>query len=412
MDAPLTVLARIMGYRYFSASNRDLLEQNSMSVSSSDLVTARALRTITQLEPIDGPGGRVFPMTALGDRGGQHVVEEGPEGRRVLIDSCASQANRQEAAILAARERGELELADIVVDLAGTAAHRTKISTLEMPHRVADAILRDSELDGLPFAQSATGRAILGATYRDLTPILTASPVSLVFGTWFSQHGLSTFGLKIERASVGEIWGHGAQLGKAIGSRIDPLGLIDLPIYRAQEGGWTADPAEAAIEKSRPAAWAKKKTSELNHSNIPPTILERGVICERYELRWSLNSAAIRRQGFGDAKRSTAAQMYLLALGLAARVLAHEEGYALRSRCCLLAKGPLTVELIGRDGDITEQQLDSKAALKLLHEAQTGLVAAGFPPPAIQTAKPSKRLIGLIAKSHEAAAAEAQVEVA
>lgn len=383
-----------------------------MSITLSDLTAARALRAITLLEPIDGPGGRVFPMTALGDRGGQHVIEDGPEGRRVLIDSCASQANRQEAALLAASERGELELADIVVDLVGTAAHRDRISALEMPHRIADAILRDSEIDGVAFAKSEIGRAILGATYRDLSPILTASPASLVFGTWFSQHGLGTFGLKIERASACEIWGHGAQLGKAIGSRIDPLGLVDLPIYRAQDGGWTADPAEAVAEKNKPAAWAKKKTSELNHSNIPPTILDRGVICERYELRWSLNTAAIRRQGFGDSRRNESAHRYLIALGLAARILAHEEGYALRSRCCLLATGPLTIELIGRDGDIAELRLDSNAALALLREAQAGLTVAGFPAPTIRTAKPSKRLIGLIAKSHEAAAAESLPEVA
>ncbi len=383
-----------------------------MTLTVENLAAFRAIRSIQILEPIDGPDGRVFPMTALGDRGGQHVVEDGPQGRRVLIDSCASQANRQEAALLAARERGELELADIVVDLTGTAAHRDRISTLEMPHRIADAILRDSELDGVPFAQSEIGRAILGATYRDLSPILATSPASLVFGTWFSQHGLGTFGLKIERASAGEIWGHGAQLGKAIGSRIDPLGLVDLPIYRAQDGGWTADPAEAVNDKNKPAAWVKKKTSELNHSNIPPTIFERGVICERYELRWSLNTAAIRRQGFGGAKRSEAAHRYLTALGLAARVLAHEEGYALRSRCCLLAKGPLTIELIGRDGDIVEHRFDGDAVLKLLREAQAGLAAAGFPPATIRTAKLGKRLIGLIAKSHEAAAAEAFPEVA
>jgi CRISPR-associated protein Csb1 len=393
-----------------------------MQVSLAELTQARALRAIVALEPLDGPGGRVFPMTALGDRGGQHVLEDGPDGRRVLVDSCASQANRQEAALLAARQDGRIELADIAVDLAGTAAaaHRPRVCTLEMPHRIADAILRDSEIDGVPFPCSKFGRAILSTSLRDLTPILTTSPHSLVFGTWFSQHGLGTFGLKIERASVSEIWGHGAQPGKAIGSRLDPLGLVDLEIYRATDGGWTADPDQAAVEKGKPIRYvppgkdtAKGKTTELNHSNIPPTILERGVICQRYELRWSLNAAVLRRFGFGGpAARDEAARRYLMALGLAARVLAHEDGYALRSRCCLLAKGPLQVEVVGRDGDVTEHQVGVEDALALLRLAQDALVAAGFPAPALLTARPGKRLVGLIAKSHEAAVTAAAAELA
>lgn len=393
-----------------------------MSIALAELAAARALRASVLLEPVDGPNGRVFPMTALGSRGGQHVVEEGLDGRRVLIDSCASQANRQEAALLAAREAGLIELADIRVDLSGTAAaeRRPSVCTLEMPHRVADAILRDSEIDGLPFARSEIGRAILGASLRDLTPILTTSPQSLVFGTWFSQHGLGTFGLKIERASVSEIWGHGAQLGKAVGSRIDPLGLIDLDIYRAKDGGWTADPDEAVVEKGKPIRYippgkknAEGKTTELNHSYVPPTIMERGVICERYEMRWSLNGAAIRRFGFGGPPaRDEAARGYLMALGLAARVLAHEDGYALRSRCHLLAKGPLEVEVIDRDGGIAAHRVGVEGALALLREAQGALVAAGFPAPAIMTARPGKRLVGLIAKSHEAVATAAEAEIA
>src|SRR3954449_8520144 len=138
-----------------------------MTISLAELTDARALRAIVTLEPLDGPGGRVFPMTTLAERGGQHVFEEAPDGRRVLVDSCASQANRQEAALLAARASGMLELADIVVDLSGTATadRRPSISTLEMPHRIADAILRDSEIDGVLFPKSGLGRRVLGASY-------------------------------------------------------------------------------------------------------------------------------------------------------------------------------------------------------------------------------------------------------
>ena len=380
-----------------------------MSIELAALGTARALRATLILEPVDGPGGRVFPMTV---KGGLHVVEEGPDGRRVLVDSCASQANRQELALLGARQAGQIELADIVVDLSGTEAGRESISTLEMPHRVADAILRDSEIDGVSFTQSRIGTRILGAPARNVTPILEASPSSLLFGVWFSQHGLGNHGLKVERAAVSEIWGHGAQLGKTVSSRIDPLGLVDLDIYRSPDGQWTADPDDAARDaKGNPVLYVrpnrKPKTSSLNHSNIPPTIVQRGVICERYEMRWALSGAALRRLGFGGpTDKDEAARRYLMALGLAARVLEHEEGYHLRSRCDLLAKGPLAVEVIGRNGEVSEHEVDAESAITLLHRAQADLVEAGFAPPRIIEARPSKRLVGLIAKSREAAPEE------
>jgi CRISPR-associated protein Csb1 len=383
-----------------------------MSIALADLGSARALRARALLEPIDGPDGRIFPPTAMPadkrDKETGHVFEEGRDGLRVLVDSCASQANRQELALLQAREAGRIELSDIEVDLNGTASVRKRVSTLEMPHRIADAILRDSEIDGIAFTASPIGQRILSASFRDLSAILEASPASLVFGTWFSQHGLGSWGLKIERASASEIWGYGAQRGKAVGSRIDPLNLTTMPIYATPDGSWTTDEGEAVKDgKGRAAPFGKKtKTSELNHSNIPPTVVDRGVICDRYDMRWSLNGAAIQRQGFGSQERDVAAHRYLAALGLLARVLAHEDGYALRSRCLLLATEPLKIEVITRDGQISEHELDGNAAIELLKEAQAGLQQAGFAEPKLIQAKPSRRLIGLIAKSREAAPSE------
>ena len=375
------------------------------SLTLDDLDQVQALRARIELQPVDGAGGRVFPMTV---EGGQHVLEDGPDGRRVLVDSCASQANRQELALLTAREQGLLELADIVVDLAGTQAGRRSLSTLEMPHRLADAILRDSEIEGIAFPKSELGQRILAAAPQDLSPLLETGPASLVFGTWFSQHKLGNRALKIERASVSEIWGHSAQLGRSIGSRIDPLGLVDMPIYTAKDGGWTADPDEAATDgRGKPVLNPKgEKTTKLLHSNIPPSSKERGVICERYELRWSLSGAALRKLGFGGGERDRAARRYLMALGLAARVLAHEDGYALRSRCHLIPTGPLAVEAVGRYGEVTADTIDGEAALALLRVAQDGMVAAGFAAPRLIRALPGRSLVKLIAKSREVAPVE------
>jgi CRISPR-associated protein Csb1 len=163
----------------------------------SKLTSAQALRSIVDLQPIDGPGGRIFPPTysaanGAADNKARHVVEDLRDGqRRVLIDSVASQANRQEAALVAAREGGFIDFADVYVDLSETEAELRRLSATEMPHRLSDAILRDSEINGVSFGKSELGRRILSATPADYSVLLETSPTALVFGCWFSQHKLA-----------------------------------------------------------------------------------------------------------------------------------------------------------------------------------------------------------------------------
>src|SRR4249919_2278242 len=110
-------------------------------MSLRELMSAQALRSSVALQPIDGPGGRIFPPTFPDDqrRDGQafsHVVERLPDGRlRVLVDSVASQANRQEAALVAARTAGRIKFSDVYVDLSGTSTDVSRLSATEMPHR-------------------------------------------------------------------------------------------------------------------------------------------------------------------------------------------------------------------------------------------------------------------------------------
>lgn len=53
---------------------------------------------------------------------------------------------------------------------------------LEAPHRLADAIFRDSLLDGTLFRLSDVGRAITDATPRNATDLFRHSPTALLFG--------------------------------------------------------------------------------------------------------------------------------------------------------------------------------------------------------------------------------------
>jgi CRISPR-associated protein Csb1 len=207
-----------------------------------ELMSAQALRSSVALQPVDGHGGRIFPPTypfREEQRNGQkfcHVVERVAEGQlRVLVDSVASQANRQEAALVAARTAGRLNFSDVYVDFSGTSTDVTRLSATEMPHRLSDAILRDSEIGGAPFGKSEFGRKILFASPANLTPLIEGSPTSLVFGVWFSQHGLARQ-FRIQRATTSEIWAENAVLGRAVGSRIDPLGIEKLTLFEAEGG--------------------------------------------------------------------------------------------------------------------------------------------------------------------------------
>jgi CRISPR-associated protein Csb1 len=318
----------------------------------------------------------------------------------VLVDSVASQANRQEAALVAARTAGTINFSDVYVDFSGTAADVQRLSATEMPHRLSDAILRDSEINGVPFGKSELGRKILSVTAADLTPLIEVSPTSLVFGCWFSQHGLARQ-FRIQRSTTSEIWAEDATLGHAVGSRIDPLGIEKLKLYEGPDGDWTALEAKAKQSNGKPKQHAKKRPSEVNHGNIAPTIREQGVTAESITLRWALPLAAVRRLKFGGGARDAAGQAYVAALGVLARVLAHESGYSLRSRCDLISAGPLTLDIIGRDGVVQSRPMSSSDALALLVEAEAGMTAAGIKLHQTIEAKPSRKLVDLIAANRQ-----------
>src|SRR5690554_2575020 len=121
-----------------------------------------ALRCRTELQPAGGPGDKVFPPTYSGaayatERRRVSGREEPVEC--VLLDSVPSQANRMEEALQQAVDEGRLTIPIIEVDFteADLLTEVGKVTSLQAPHRIADAILRDSLLDGVPFRQSEVG---------------------------------------------------------------------------------------------------------------------------------------------------------------------------------------------------------------------------------------------------------------
>ncbi|MCY4669973.1 MAG: type I-U CRISPR-associated RAMP protein Csb1/Cas7u [Rhodococcus sp.] len=260
---------------------------------------AVALRSRLTLQPAGGEGDKVFPPTYAVDGRASHryAVETrqiGMGGRKtvsVLLDSVASQANRAEMALLDGR-----------------------VTVLQAPHRIADAIFRDSLLDGTLFRLSDIGRAITNATPRNATDMYRYSPTSLLFGMWDSTGPRGGLGSKFHRAYVSEIVGVDAEVGKKVGSRIDPLQLERLAAGdRAfnsanPEEVWTFDRRKAETDRKGKPVYASRgsesgqagQPSKINHGNVAPSIDEQagGVTISRAVQTTVISFAGLRRLRF------------------------------------------------------------------------------------------------------------------
>ncbi len=131
-----------------------------------------AIRRVTRLQPAGGNGDKVFPPTYMkeGRAETKYAFEkrrvDGKKLKCVLLDSVASQANRMEEALLEGWHRNELRhfpLVEVDFTNENDLNDLGKITALQAPHRIADALLRDSLLDNTLFRQSGIGRAFSDA---------------------------------------------------------------------------------------------------------------------------------------------------------------------------------------------------------------------------------------------------------
>jgi CRISPR-associated protein Csb1 len=373
------------------------------------------------LEP---QGEKVFPPTY---EGGEYADElrqvRDKEGKvqpveTVLLDSVQSQANRMELAMLHAYDSGRLKMPMLQVNFAGDGrdsilAEIGRITALEAPHRLFDAIFRDSVDNGTPFRQTEVGARLGSARAVNATPVFELCPTALLFGFWDSTGPRGGLGAKLQRALVSEIVGYQTAVGKRPASRIDPLQIENnVEIYSTAEGGWTLDLARAVVRNGDPV---RLKPSEKNHGNITPSlrhedkstkkqVLNHGGVTLAYATQHTvLSLAALRRLRF-PVKNATkpevdvAGRAVLAALALVAICLVAEDGYDLRSRCLLDGK-PGTLELVGR-GEAEPFGLDSDAALQVLAEAVEEAKGLGLPwPTEPVTLLPSADLSRLVVES-------------
>jgi CRISPR-associated protein Csb1 len=304
----------------------------------------------------------------------------------------------------------------VVVDFSKAGLNSVpEISSLEAPHRIFDAILRDSDLNGSAFRVSEIGKRIREAKTSDATAILQISPTALLFGAWNSTGEGGGLGAKFSRAIVSEIVAIGVPVeervdrqsgeitlrsaGRRTGSRIDPLGILRAVEVYKSETAWDVTEAKAG-KKAK-----KVRPSEINHGNIAPSIEALGITCD-YTLQTSvLTLAGLRRLRFGDgAEKNAAARAYLVALGLVALLEQDARGYALRSRCDLVCEGPAPLELIAFDGEVKTLDLDVVAARQLHEQAIDAALEAGFalsPQPLVLV--PQDKLVEIVRRSQQKA---------
>lgn len=405
-----------------------------------------ALRLSVRLQPAGGTGDKVFPPTYAVDKGKiKYAMEtrmiDGSEVATVLLDSVASQANRIEEALLGAWDADRVSFPVISVDFSAadegydgehTVADLDRVTTLQAPHRIADAILRDAvTVDGTRFRDSPPGKSYTAASTRTATAVFQYCPTALVFGVWDSTGPKGGMGNKIQRALVSEIVGFGVKAGVKTASRLDPAGIQRVPIFhdRADRNDWTAEPSLAAGPAGRPERFSRKGdagdkgfASAANHGNIAPSIVSDsgGVTMDYAKQTTVVSLVALRRLGFqtnhagaplsGDARRRAelAVRTALAALGLAGIALARDAGYDLRSRSLLIPESatPLEIEIVPAvGGPGVSYSLDSTAAAALLSAAAEVAAANGFAwersPLAL---KPAAKLVALIRESRRLAA--------
>lgn len=382
-----------------------------------------AFRARTRLQPAGGEGDKAFPPTYAGavyateDRRVKQADGSYTTIPCVLMDSVQSQANRLEEALQMAIDAGRLDdcpIPVIEVDFSGENLldEIGRITSLQAPHRAADAILRDSLLDGTPFRKSDIGKRLDYASLNNATPLYEICPTALIFGIWDSTGPKGGLGAKFQRALVSEIVGINAQTGAKTSSRIDPLQIRAAAKVMKSKDGYSLAKSDSAKGAVSP--------SEVNHGNIPPDVDRKtgGVTIDYAEQTTVLSLPALRRLRFpinGGAptpESDAAGRTVLAALALTASALAAENGYDLRSRCLLWPEEALQWELLEKPGaKPSVLSIDAESAIRTLKEAvaaaeKTGLTWRKEP----LRLTPAPQLVELLQRSQEIAAAEATEE--
>ena len=337
-----------------------------------------------QAEYRPAAGDKVFPPSYPKDRsqekdnplaGAPYLAEEhwvdGEQRWVVVLDQVPSQANRIETALLEAHDEGRIRL-PLFELTTSTSRGPVRITSLEMPHRFADAYLRDSQINGVRFAKTEVGQKIRSVTARDVRALFEYSPESLLFGGWDSHRkGHQT---RFARAYSSSIVGLDPRLGQRQGGRMDPVNLTGA-VKDSAKDDW-----EFMIPGEKKAKTKGEKLSERGLGNIAPNSAHGGVSITGARRAGWLSLAALARLRFGDAPVEAVrlARATLAALALAGDRLAFGgPSVWLRSGCDLIHTGQRLV--FEGEGQAREEiTLGAGEATEVFHELCERTAKAGI----------------------------------
>jgi CRISPR-associated protein Csb1 len=329
-----------------------------------------AIRMRTTYEPAGGEGSRVAPPSYPTNNGHPYVVEprlyEGEQRESVLLDSVPSQANRAEEALLRAHRGERIRLPLLQIDHEGAAS--ATLTSLEVPHRYADAYLRDSLLDGQKFDRTEIGKAFLAATPDDATALYRHDPGSIVYGAWNSHR--KGHQAKFPRVYSSEVLGWDPALGERRAGRMDPLNLVGAAKPDGDDWKFAASAAKVKGER----------LSERGHGNVAPNATHGGVTIRSAERQAFVSLAGLDRLGFGAVPESTAraARATLAAYALMADRLAFgRPSLWLRSGCDLVVVSD-SLCWVDRGGATHEISLSTADAIALFAHAADAAAKAGL----------------------------------
>jgi CRISPR-associated protein Csb1 len=298
-----------------------------------------ALHLRQKLIPVEGEGAVVFPPTYADIR---YNIDTLSDGTKVAtIDSVGSQANRIEP--LFKHE----PLAELVPQITITFGNEKRVSLLDVGHRLADALVRNS---GLRPEVEAAFEAYLRR--GDAEPIGRLAPTSLVFGVWDSRGE----GAKLPRLlnSVIRAWNVEPLTRSAI--YVPPVDYAALEVFSEED--------RAKAEGNAKSPLAQKGFVHVPVGRGPGGILVRDGIFRDV----TLNLVALRR--LNDALPSgPLLRRYVLGLALVAAT-APQDGF-LRQGCLLVPDPAAPAEWmrVDRDGTRTAIRFADGQVMDFAREA-------------------------------------------
>ena len=364
---------------------------DSLVAACGDASFEDGLRIDTELESLAGPGGPVKPAVYEGGRYQEDRRWASPSDDEptpvIVIDNVPSQANRLEDALR--RHRASARVPELFLDLSDLANLPThlpsRISSLQFPHRNADAYLRDAQLDGVDFVRTDLGRAILAATPEACAPLIAWFPQALLYGFWQSHLGKKRHNTKHARAWVSEIigWKPAANNTRVLGLKGDPLNLnTDEALSSNPDDRLHWEIGTGRLMEV--AGGRKEKLSEIGHGQVlfmGDEATAAAVSFAKVTQRATLSFAQLRRVALGadyasDAHAATRA--LLVALGLHAHTLAFGRGFALRSGAELRPARTQTTWL-GENADVEMDLGGAEGTGKLLRSTLRFAASVGVP---------------------------------